>query len=86
MSMQSYQARRLWKLRAVKAFTLRETRAFPEIRKIVGDRRLDALFNEGFDQHPRDPELGAAFVQLNLHQRYGVDLQTVLEGGNSGKG
>jgi hypothetical protein len=75
MRFQSYQIRRMWKLRAVKAFAMQQaTQGFAEIRGILGERKLDALFNESFDLYPGNPEEGARQVRLALEERYAEEL------------
>jgi hypothetical protein len=75
MKFRGYQVRRIWKLRAVNAFSKREGRPFSEIRKALEDGKLDKLFNEAYRMYPEDPDDGAAFVYSRLQEHYGEGLQ-----------
>lgn len=68
------QSRRIWKVRAAKAFVKLEALALWDLRKIIGQKALDDLFTESFLAHPDDPVAGAKMARANLHQRYGERL------------
>jgi hypothetical protein len=75
--MPKLQARRIWKLQAVKAFAQIESAPMPEIRKILGGAVLDALFSESFQSHPSDPIEGARAVRAMLRERYEEKMRNV---------
>lgn len=68
------QTRRLWTVRAVKAFAVCEALSLRDLRKTIGQKALNELFAESFITHPDDPIAGAELARTNLYKRYGERL------------
>ena len=73
--------RRHWKLKAVKAFAEHVSLPLSDIRRTVGDRVFDDLFNEAYKDHPTDPHRGAQLAYEKLNERHSEQLKNPIRFG-----